>query len=314
MFTSSCPPSHGLSSLPLSSSSSSTVKVVSFNIRNGAAFTDGRNRWSKRRAMVLSVIVEQRPDFVGIQEALDPQITYLGKELPAYHLYSGRPRFAFPCPLLNEHVPIIYDSTRWRMDEAENGTFWLSKNPNIPGSTGFGNWIPRIVTWARFHELNNEGSSSVYVYNTHFGLFATTKNSGRQSAELLAKYVAKRKHSEDPVIVTGDFNCTQDDDPIRYLTGKDGHIRLVDTYRHYMQLPDNNNNIVRQSLLEGTFHGWSGKTNGPRIDYIFVNEGIQILDAVILHNEPGNKGTTSKRFPSDHYPVMAHVEIPVRFI
>lgn len=142
-----------------------------------------------------------------------------------------------------------------------------------------------------------------------------------QSAELLAKFIAERQYPKDPVIITGDFNiitgdfnCTEDDDPIRYLTSANGPIRQVDTYRH-VHLSDNDdknsNNIVGQSSLssEGTFHGWKGNTDGPRIDYIFVNEGIRILDAVILRNQPGNNEGTTKRFPSDHYPVMSHIEI-----
>jgi endonuclease/exonuclease/phosphatase family metal-dependent hydrolase len=285
--------------------------------------------------MVRDAIVEQGPDFVGIQEALPHQARYLARELPHLGHHSGRPRFARPCwlPLLNETVPILYDSARWRIDETEGGTFWLSTDPDQPGSKGFGNFlVPRIVTWARFHDKSNDDdkneeqqrSSSVYVFNTHFAHDDAASNCGRRSAELLVKRIAERRHLDDPVIVTGDFNCTEEGDAIRYLTGNNNNadndndgsrppVRLVDTYRHthaanYNNNNNNSNNSVVQSSA-GTFHGWTGRRDGPRIDYVFVDEGTRILDAEILCTSTAGKGSSRRRiFPSDHYPVIAHIE------
>ena len=49
--------------------------------------------------------------------------------------------------------------------------------------------------------------------------------------------------------------------------------------------------------------GFSGKTKGEPIDYIFTSRDL-VLREVRLHQEQISGG-----FPSDHYPVVAQVEL-----
>jgi endonuclease/exonuclease/phosphatase family metal-dependent hydrolase len=267
------------------------ITVVSFNIRNGNAF-DGSNGWKKRREMVFDVLREQDADFVGIQEALNSQINQLRDEFPEYR-HRGKKRFKLPMPVLNEATPIFYRHERWALDKKDQGTFWLSDSPGSSGSKDWGNFLPRIVTWARFVEKDT--GAAVYVFNTHFD--NSSERSRRKSAELLAERIAERKHP-DPVIVTGDFNAGESSEPIRYLKGEvDGSpVRLVDTYR--VAHPRRRN--------VGTFNGWDGKTTGPKIDYILVEPETDVRSARILRfNRDG-------RYPSDHFPVAAEVVVPGR--
>ena len=55
---------------------------MTFNIRYASAF--GVNSWPKRRAGVVQVIREQKPDLFGTQEGLHHQLLFMDKELPKY--------------------------------------------------------------------------------------------------------------------------------------------------------------------------------------------------------------------------------------
>ena len=63
-------------------------------------------------------------------------------------------------------MPILYRAKRWRPDEKQQGTFWLSDTPQTSGSKTWGNDLPRVVTWAPF--IEEKTSRGLYVFNTHF--------------------------------------------------------------------------------------------------------------------------------------------------
>ena len=59
------------------------LNVMSFNIRRGTAH-DGRNGWIFRRKLVSEVLNHYRPDVLGLQEALNFQISEISAMLPGY--------------------------------------------------------------------------------------------------------------------------------------------------------------------------------------------------------------------------------------
>ena len=57
----------------------------------------------------------------------------------------------------------------------------------------------------------------------------------------------------------------------------------------------------------GTFSGFdAAKTQGEKIDYVFVPPGTEVMRAEILRT------SRSGRTPSDHFPVVAHIRLPSR--
>ncbi|MHC4178531.1 MAG: endonuclease/exonuclease/phosphatase family protein, partial [Planctomycetota bacterium] len=263
------------------------VKAMTFNIRYGTA-NDGPDRWSQRREMVVEVIRRFDGDFVGIQEALPGQITYLRESLPTYRAIS---RSRQVDPQQGEAVPLLYRHGRWRLDETQQGTFWLSDTPEVPASATWGNTIPRIATWGRFVEKKT--GRAAYVYNVHFD--HRSEPSRQKSAILLAKRIAARKRPH-PVILTGDFNCGESSYAIRYLKGEQDQspVKLLDSFR--VQRPD--------EKVVGTFGGFRGNRDGEKIDYVFALPGAKVLGAEIVYfNRDG-------RYPSDHYPVTAEMVLP----
>jgi endonuclease/exonuclease/phosphatase family metal-dependent hydrolase len=257
-----------------------TLRLMTFNIRYGTA-PDGDDAWPLRRALAVRVIRDFDPHVLGVQEALAFQLDAIQQELTQYsRIGVGRDdgREA------GEYSAILYD--RRRLAPLDQGTFWLSDTPEVPGSTTWGNRITRIATWARFADRASGGS--FYVFNTHFD--HESQPSRERSAQLLLARIAARPSPHEPVVLTGDFNAGEDNPAFRtLLASRDGAGRLADTFR-----------AVHPSATDvGTFHAFRGERTGAKIDAILASAEWQVPAAAIVHtNENG-------RFPSDHFPVTA---------
>ena len=263
------------------------VRIMTFNIRYENDH-DGPNLWSLRRELAGDVIRRFDPDFVGLQEAMPGQMADLAKMFPAYRLL-GRARSADPKG--GEAVPILYREKRWRLDDKQQGTFWLSDTPEVPGSATWGNTLPRIVTWARF--IEKQTGRGLYVYNTHFD--HQSEPARQKSAALLARRISERKGRE-PVLLSGDFNSDESSPAVEYLTGRapQSPIKLIDTFR----------DVHPAEKHVGTFHDFRGGEDGEKIDFVLVSPGVKVRSAGIVREH------RDALYPSDHYPVTAEVTLP----
>lgn len=259
---------------------SAPLRVMSFNIRYGTA-PDGENRWERRRELVVEVIRDFDPALVGLQEALRFQLDELRKALPNLReIGVGRKdgREA------GEYAAILYDHRR--LELLEQGTFWFSDTPSVPGSVSWGNRITRICTWGRFRDTR--AGSALYVFNVHWD--HESQPSRERSAELLVARIAGRRHPDDPVIVTGDFNAGEGNPAVQRLA----LAGLVDSFRvlHPDQEP------------VGTFNAFTGDRDGEKIDWIWITPDWRVVRADIDRTSRGG------RYPSDHFPVTAVLEHP----
>lgn len=265
-------------------SGESRARVLSFNIRYGTA-PDGANAWPERKELVFDVIRRRDSDFIGLQEALRFQIDAIREAVPGY----GEVGVGRDGREAGEYSAILYKSDRWRA--ADSGTRWLSDTPDVPGSMTWGNEFPRIVTWGRF--VDRRSGRALWVFNTHFD--HVSQPSRMKSARMLASLIADRE-PRDPIVVTGDFNADEANPAILYLKNaqQQAPVRLVDTFR--VLHPDANPAV--------TFGGFEGRRDGPKIDYVFVEPGTPVQEAVIIRDSQDG------RYPSDHYPVYAEILLP----
>lgn len=269
------------------------LKIMSFNIRRGTA-ADGKNHWVYRRKLVIEVLTRYLPDIVGLQEALDFQMEEISAMLPGYAKIGagnlgGREGM---------HNAIFYNEERF--DLTEEKTFWFSDTPDIPGSKGWGNSIPRICTWVRLVEKRS--GRAFYFYNAH--LDHLSLKSRKKSVVYLIRQIRERQFRE-PFILVGDFNAREKSAPIQYLKGihllKTKPKRrvlnpdpLVDTFR--VCYPD-----LRKVV---SFHGYHRFIFRLKIDYIFVPPSVRVDDAEIIQLR------WKRRYPSDHFPLFAEIHIP----
>jgi endonuclease/exonuclease/phosphatase family metal-dependent hydrolase len=261
------------------------LTIMSFNIRYGTA-KDGENAWAARRAMLFDVLREQNADLVGLQEALDHQLTEIVAAVPIYGIVGvGRDdgRTA------GEYAAILFRKDRFRVAAAD--TFWLSDTPSIVASKSWGNNITRICTWARF--IDRDGRS-LWHFNVH--LDHQSQPSRERSTELLRQRVEARAFPSEPAIITGDFNVGESNPAMAALTiARDGAAApFLDTFR-----------VLHPDEREvGTFTGFKfGAVTGDKIDYVLVQPGNEVQHAAIVRTSRDN------RYPSDHFPVVARVTL-----
>lgn len=260
----------------------SVARVVTLNLRYDNP-SDSINQWSKRAAIVREFIAEEQPDLIGMQEVLAGQFYFLDSVLTDYSSVGvGRDDGAKE----GEMNPVFFRKERF--DLVRTKTFWLSETPEVPGSKSWGSELPRIVTWMELSDRNT--STHFFFFNTHF---AHDSDSARiESARLLLCKIDTIA-SGFPFVVTGDFNMPHSSKGYDMLTGPYESVPLLmDSYALAEK---------RHIGPAYTFNGFSDKTSGGRIDYIFVRNGMQVL---------GNRTIIKKArgvYISDHWPVMAEV-------
>jgi endonuclease/exonuclease/phosphatase family metal-dependent hydrolase len=256
------------------------MTVMTFNIRYGTA-PDGDNHWTLRRTFLFDVVREQSADIVGLQEALDGQIREITEAVPGYAVVGvGRDdgRTA------GEYSAILVRKDRFNVAEA--GTFWFSDTPAVPGSTSWGNRITRICTWAR---LIDRDGTAFWFFNVH--LDHESQPSRERSTELLLRRIDARAFPGEPVVVTGDFNVGEDNPAILTMLGAKA---FVDTYRV----------IHPDEKQVGSFSNFKlDSIDGPKIDYVLVQPGTDVLTAEIVRT------ARDGRYPSDHFPVVARIQL-----
>lgn len=259
---------------------SQQMNVVSYNIRYNTP-NDGENAWPNRVEMVNGLFQFHDPDIFGLQEALYEQIVDVQKGLPEFEWFGvGRD----DGDKAGEFSPIFFNKSKFIL--LKKGTFWLSETPEKPG-LGWDAACNRVVTWGRFQ--SKVTGKQFLVFNTHFdhrGVEAR-KNSALLIEEKIREIVDNKNL---PVILTGDFNLTPDQEPIILLKKY-----LKDSYDVSEEPPYG---------PEGTFSGFKIDAElNRRIDYIFVQGEIKVLEYAVLSD---NK---DKRTPSDHLPVFVRVQL-----
>jgi endonuclease/exonuclease/phosphatase family metal-dependent hydrolase len=247
------------------------LTIVSFNLRHGAA-PDGRYLWPFRRAAALSSLRELDADLLGLQEVLTFQQSFLLERLAGYRAV-GRYRGRFT----GERSPIMYRAGRLRL--LWEATRWLSPQPEIPGSRGFGALLPRIATVARFRY---SGTGSHFgLLNTH--LDSRSAEARRESARLLLTWL----DPDLPWVISGDLNETSGDPALLTLL----QAGFIDPLRH----------LGDSGPGAGTFHGYAETSAGRRIDHVLLR-GPWVVRRAFIDARPA-------RLASDHWPVVVEARL-----
>ena len=135
----------------------------------------------------------------------------------------------------------------------------------------------------------------ILFVNTHFD--HKGKNAREESARLLRTKVEQLTENR-PAILVGDFNATEDDRPYVELVAKaDAALHLVDSFREVHP---------KRTADEGTAHEFTGKRTRGRIDWILHSTHLKSVSCEIVYT------AQEKRFPSDHFPVVAVLKMAER--
>jgi endonuclease/exonuclease/phosphatase family metal-dependent hydrolase len=260
---------------------SQQMNIISFNIRYNTP-NDGINAWPNRIEMATGLLRFHEADIFGLQEALHEQILDIERALPEYAWFGvGRD----DGDKEGEFSPVFYKKSEFVL--LDQNTFWLSETPEKPGM-GWDASFPRVVTWGHFQSKIT--GIQFLVFNTHFdhrGMEAR-----KNSAILLWEKIEEMNGNKNlPVIVTGDFNLTPDQEPIIFLKKHLSDSREISQEPPYGPV--------------GTFNGFKldADLSSNRIDFIFVRGAIDVLKYAALSD------FKDQRWPSDHLPVFARVQL-----
>jgi endonuclease/exonuclease/phosphatase family metal-dependent hydrolase len=254
------------------------LRVMTFNL-----WTDhpASQAWSKRRPAVLALLRQHQPDLIGFQEATFPRIEWLASELKEYNWFGvGRDDGDEE----GELNPFFFRSDR--IQRGRSMTLWLSPTPEKP-SRGWDAGCHRIATFCEF-SLPGSTAPPFLAINTHFDHWG--KRARNESSQLLVKEI----HTWDPhrpVVLLGDFNCSESSAAYRELTSAESAFKDA---RKICEHP-----------TEGPFRTWRGFLGSgfgrERLDYIFTRH-FRVQRHAVLEDKPNG------RYPSDHLPVLCDLE------
>lgn len=255
------------------------IRIITYNIRFNNP-DDGVNAWPNRSSQVSALLDFHQADIFGLQEALIDQIEDIQAELPdMYWIGVGRD----DGQKAGEFSPLFYNSKKFKA--IRQGWFWLSETPEKPG-LGWDAACNRLCTWVQLHDDHNK--TQFMVFNTHFD---HQGNKARmESAKLILQKIKELNTENLPVILTGDFNLTPEQEPIGVITTELRDSRPISQEPPYGPT--------------GTFNAF--KFDSPlkaRIDYIFVSNRVEVKQYGVLTD------SKDQRYPSDHLPVFVNIEL-----
>ncbi|MEF3305857.1 endonuclease/exonuclease/phosphatase family protein [Paenibacillus sp. GYB003] len=269
----------GCSSEQANHADNAALRVMTFNLRTAA--TIDRFAWEKRRPAVRELLMQEKPDLIGTQEGTYAQLANMADDLPAYR-WIGEGRDG---ERRGEFSAIFYNKER--MKPLQQGNFWLSGTPDVPGSKTWGNTYPRMATWALFQDLRTR--KKVYAINTH--LDHQSELARQKGAELIIQ-TANTFEPGIPILLTGDFNSKQGGYSYEIFVNKGS---MKDAFADAEVR-------VREEL--GTMHHFTDPTGGGKdnkIDWILYRGHVNVLRSEVV------TFGANRIYPSDHYPVLADI-------
>lgn len=255
--------------------------IATFNLRY--ASTERPNSWPERRPVMRDCLRQLAPDVIGTQEGLYQQLKDIAADLPDYEwIGTGRDGGN-----KGEFMAIFY--RRDRFVALSTNHFWLSDTPDVVASSTWGNSCKRMVTWVRFRESSS--GREFFFWNTHFDHQVEL---ARQKSALLLRERVSSLHTDLPIILTGDFNCTGGGSPAYDTLVKDAG--FSDTWSAAK---------TRVNESWNSFHGFEKpEQNRIRIDWILTRGAATVEQSeIVTYSKDG-------QYPSDHFPVVTRLSFP----
>jgi len=252
--------------------------VITYNIRMNTT-GDGVNAWPLRKDKVAGLLKFHQADIFNVQEALPEQMDDLVNSFPDFdHVGVGRD----DGKRAGEHMGVFFKKSRF--EKLTDGMFWLNESTTQPG-LGWDALCNRTVTWIKLKDKITK--KSFYIFDTHFD--HRGNKAREESAKLILKSIKEINKENLPLILTGDFNLTKKTEPVQLILKE-----LNDAKDKSLSLPYG---------PDGTSGGFDVKLMPRTIDFIFINEKVEVLRHGVLSDSFG------LFYPSDHLPVLVEVKI-----
>lgn len=255
------------------------LTVMTLNMRYDNP-EDGANNWRFRRERIAELIRSEAVDLLGTQEVLANQFDDLQALLPGYRAVGvGREDGA----RAGEFNAVFFRSDRFEL--LDSGVFWLSENPETPGSKGWDGACERLATWT---VLRDKSGGELLFINTHLDHIG--EQARREGVALLLRRIETLRAGR-PVILTGDFNA-EPSSPVVARVVADSALRSA-----WDTAP-----IRSGSAWSFSDFGQLPEEERPLIDYVFYGGGLEVVSCSILPDTLGGG------YLSDHAPVEVRLK------
>ena len=255
------------------------LTVMTLNMRYDNP-EDGANNWRFRRERIAGLIRSEAVDLLGTQEVLANQFDDLQALLPGYRAVGvGREDGA----RAGEFNAVFFRSDRFEL--LDSGVFWLSENPETPGSKGWDGACERLATWT---VLRDKSGGELLFINTHLDHIG--EQARREGVALLLRRIETLRAGR-PVILTGDFNAEPSSPVVARIVADSALRSAWDTAP-----------IRSGSAWSFSDFGQLPEEERPLIDYVFYGGGLEVVSCSILPDTLGGG------YLSDHAPVEARLK------
>jgi len=254
------------------------LTVMTYNVRIYTV-ADGELVWQNRKEAVVKLLQTCAADVIGVQEALLGQVNDIAAYLPGYDWVGVGSDNGLNA---GAYAPIFYNSQRFQLKD--HGWFWLSETPEFP-SLSWGATAPRLCTFAKLEDYDTR--RNFWVFNTHLDMDGDEAK--EEALRLIHSKIKDLNDDKLPVILTGDFNQTPDEAPMKWL------LRRMDDARERSE--------TEPSGPEGTFNGFElNRVPEKRFDYILVNNKVSTVNKYSVVADSFGENS-----PSDHFPVLVEI-------
>lgn len=260
------------------------LTVCTANLRNANA-DDGPDTWPLRQNGLADIVRATQPHLLGVQEAMDVQVTWLEQHFPDHGIVTGLPYGNF--------APYEYAAIAWHhatFTHIDQGACYLSTTPHVSSRSWDTSWT-RVANWVILTHLPSQ--RQLCYINTHLDHMGAV--SRREAIGVIMQQLAPLAHL--PMILTADFNAAPDSD-VHAAVCAHG---FVDTWQACGN-PDGPGVMSFHGFHGTDWPARSGERDDNRIDWICYRDPVGCLTP--LHTHMVTHRMPNGRFPSDHYPVV----------
>lgn len=254
------------------------LRIISSNIRfeNPA---DKEHNWPNRKSVLANNLNNFTPQIIGTQEGREPQLREFESLFENLILLDQHRMW-----ITERMYPTLLIDQK-RLEVIHSGDIWLSKTPDVPGSSSFESAFPRLATWFIGMDLKRE--SKIFVVNVHLD-HILEKTRVKQS-QVLMQQIQKINLENLPLILMGDFNAAPDSDVRKTIIQAAPHL-----YDPWIKIGHDE---------EASHHQFTGSNpDGTRIDWLLLDQRLECLELFL------DKGHEEKIYPSDHFPLKGVIK------
>lgn len=272
------------------------LRVLTYNLLHdggGSGFLDGQTHLTDRLEMAISELKALDPDIVAVQEASDSRRhgnvpDRLARALGFHVVFAPATEHLFGLRLLDRLVVSLLGF--------KEGSAILSRFPIVASEVYE---LPRCLRWIERRILLRAELSTLWgplqIFSTH------TARGDECQMERVGEIVRDRL-SAGPSLLMGDFNTPETSKVLTTLREEAG---FVDAFR--TANPEAQGPTVWQHIEVPT------STVSRRVDFILLLNGresaAKVRSSRIVLDRPGQLPNGSLLWPSDHYGVLADLDI-----